>query len=517
MDVFSEVERIDGVRVQLFVVGKNDEYANFFTVIKEMSVSSDGMQKWIKKKGKNNFCLFECYMSSAEGRNFYHKIHAEQTCSVIYQETNIKISFGKLIDRPTVFMPNIPQNSVGRGWWPGSLEEGFQFSMLFGNREYEMTSKARENAFAFVKEKVAFNLNFLQDFVGSVIYLPDNEFQAVTFKFNPDSMYLIFALHGELASQERRVVIEAWEGEEALQSEMFDLAGDQFYCTWQLSFLPTKIGYRLYERVGAHWRVMKQHSAYLMREISINMGLTVGKLIVKKDDDTEEHDIVVRQEPSIIDATSTEQPWLKAERGRLKANKGVEIRQLGSLFLPYKGGISHQESLELINTELFDKATQRIWIWDPYLDESILDNLLILALRKRGLEIKLLLSEYRGERAPENECDLFPRCSAMQKYLEEQGDALKTLENFEIRNWFRAGKHTFHDRFIIIDNVVWSIGSSLKDIGNYHTTIYRLEGDLPDQVVAEFKKGWEGHFGHMEPNGLFVFPKWETVKKGERS
>ena len=244
-------------------------------------------------------------------------------------------------------------------------------------------------------------------------------------------------------------------------------------------------------------------------------------------------DITIRQKHIVSGYSASKQPWISLERLRIKTNKGVEIRQLGSLFLPYKGGASHQESQQLIKEELFDKAEQRIWIWDPYLDGSVLDDLIILGLSKRSLEIKLLLSEHKGERTTERKIleqtdssqsqndltvlKVFPRCASIRNYIDERIEDLSTLKNLKVRNWYRAGKHTFHDRFIIIDDLVWSIGSSLKDIGNYHTTIYRLEGDLPGQVIDEFQKGWNGNFGHMDPNGLSVFPNWKDIKKEDNN
>lgn len=445
------------------------------------------------------------------------------------QGKDVTIHFGELQCRPSVFLPNLPGNSIDRGWWPGSLRNGFHFNMLYSNVQIEMGPKAKENSLQFIKDKTFINLQFLHDLLGTVLYIHDNGSPPIRFQFNPDSMQLIFGIQEVVEQKDKRIVLKAWDGEETLQSQMFDLVDNQF-CMWKLPFYPTKIGYQLYEIIDQQWKLVKQHSSYLIHRIHINMDITVGKLVVKKGDETEEHDITIRQEPIKTGSSSSEQPWIDAERQRLKINKGVEIRQLGSLFLPYKGGSSHQESWQLIVNELLKKAEQRIWIWDPFLDESILDELFVLGLKKQTLDIKLLLSEFEGEKTGEDKQvkrqdddsievknSSFPRCTAINNYFAERNESLEALKRFEVRNWYRSGKHTFHDRFIIIDDFVWSIGSSLKDIGNYHTTIYRLEGDLPEQVIEEFKNGWEGHFGHMKPRGLFIFPDWRLIPKGEQN
>ena len=520
MDIYSTINWTHGVKVQIFAVKKQGIYSNFFSVFRELPFPSRELNNWTKQKGKNNLNLFECYMTVEEGKNFFQKLQQDQSILFICKEKEVSVQFGKLLARPTLFMPNLPENSLSRGWWPGTLNEGFHFDMLFGNVEIQITTQAKKNAFQFIKEKASIHIEFLQDLLGSVLYLYGDEQQSISFGFNPDSRYLYFAVNGEISPKDRRVLLQAWEGEEALEAKLFDLKNLEPIITTKLSFLPSQIGYHLYEYTNSEWKLTKQHSAPLMRDIHIQMNVTVGKLTVRKGDKTEEHDITVRQSPIKTVPSDNQQPWLAEEMQRLKNNKGIEIRQLGSLFL--RGGSSHQDSWQLIVDDVLEKADQRVWIWDPYLDETILDELIILGI-KRGMDIRLLLSEYKGEKVAGNEqCstkketgstgsqnDSFPRCRAIYQYLQQE--QFKNLNHFQVRNWFRSGKHCFHDRFIIIDNHVWNIGSSLKDIGNYHTTIYRLEGDLPDQVIQEFQKGWSGDFGHMEPTGLSVYPDWHYI------
>lgn len=90
---------------------------------------------------------------------------------------------------------------------------------------------------------------------------------------------------------------------------------------------------------------------------------------------------------------------------------------------------------------------------------------------------------------------------------------LKETKNFSVRNWFRSGKHAFHDRFIITEKAVWQIGSSLKDLGDYHSTIYRLEGDIADAIRGEFERAWNGNFDPMNPDGMEVFPELHWIKR----
>lgn len=528
MGIFSKQNIEKKARIQIFAVGKQGNYKNLFTIIRVLESSDTKGNIWIKRQSKNNFRLFECYVTTSEGIDFFHKIKEERNVTIPYQEKDITIEFGEMLARQPIFIPNISETSLARNWWPGSLKEGFRFCMLYGNSEIEIGEKAKENAFEFVKKMANVNLYYLQDLIGTVLCIHDQDLPLITFQFNPDKMLQVFALHGDQIPQKRRVIIQAWESEETLESQMFDLTEENPFCIMPLPFSPIKTGYELYEWKDASWKIVKKHSSYLMRKIHIGMNMTVGKLIVKKEDTEEEHNITVRQNPIVVGETDEEQPWVVAELQRTKRNKGIEIRQLASIFLPYQGQESNQIWKDLIYQEILQKASKRLWIWDPYLDGSILDPIYILGLSRRGLDIRLLLSEWLGEKVKKvTEADtkpsrknltangalaFLPRCSSIANYFEQRMKETPSLPNIEIRNWFRSGSHSFHDRFIIVDDAVWHVGSSIKDIGNYHSTIYRLEGDLPKQVIKEFEKGWDGHFSNMQPTGFKVFPDCQWIE-----
>ena len=139
------------------------------------------------------------------------------------------------------------------------------------------------------------------------------------------------------------------------------------------------------------------------------------------------------------------------------------------------------------------------------------------------LDIRILLSECEGipkdnsKLIIKNEINIsnFERSYAITDLLNKHHD--KPIKNIKIRNWFRSSKHAFHDRFIITSKGVWHLGSSIKDLGNYHSTIYRMEYELGKQIELEFDEAWDGNFAGMNPSGFSISPdiQWISNKKGE--
>ena len=107
--------------------------------------------------------------------------------------------------------------------------------------------------------------------------------------------------------------------------------------------------------------------------------------------------------------------------------------------------------------DLFNKATTRIIIIDYYLNYSVLEML---------NDITLPITIYIGDSTPItlNELNLF-----------------STNHNLTV---IRTNK--YHDRFIIIDNALYNVGSSIKDIGKKISHISKLEKIEIDDLLNRY-------------------------------
>ena len=106
---------------------------------------------------------------------------------------------------------------------------------------------------------------------------------------------------------------------------------------------------------------------------------------------------------------------------------------------------------------LFNKAINRIIIIDAYLDYSVLEML---------NDINITISIYINSSTPitNREITLF-----------QQNHNLNIIRT-----------NLYHDRFIVIDNELYNIGSSIKDIGKKITHISKLESINIEELLNKY-------------------------------
>lgn len=498
----------------IFATPQDDLHANIFTCIRNrLGVP---FFDWHSFSGKRGIVRFEGCFSTEKGQEIIAKMTNGNPFVFAIEGTECQIIYGNLKGRAPVFMPNAYHNSLATGWWPGTLRHGFWL-----NEWYSLDAKytPHQNTIDFIQEGTGFDLRRLPDFLNTILQITALDDYAPQISYNPDYKTVSFMLNGEVEKCDHRVVIEVWETKEMFCRTLVDMSSGTDYVTLEATFAPERLGFDLYKKVGVHWKLLASVNHTLVRQISLQIGLITGKLVVNKGKTTEEHDIVSYDNSKPAN-DSLDEPWRVSENERIRLNKAAEIRDLGSIFVRNVGKESRDQLQEIIRNEIFRDAKDTLYVWDPYLDKSVLTELLIKSISLPSLRLKLILSE-PGKKQGEDENDDTPdaipsgftRCAEMFAFIRQNEDY--KLANLEIRNWFRADQPAFHDRFILTEKAVWHLGSSLKDLGNYHSTIYRLPEELAKQVRQEFEHAWAGDFGVSKPYGFSVAPSFQWLRSKE--
>ena len=111
-------------------------------------------------------------------------------------------------------------------------------------------------------------------------------------------------------------------------------------------------------------------------------------------------------------------------------------------------------------TDLIRKANKRIILIDNYVDERTLN----LFTKKQ------------------NEVQVIIYTNNLTKQLQEDVEKFnKQYQNLELKKFSKS-----HDRFLIIDNEVYHIGSSLKDLGKKWTAFSKLE-NFTQEILEKLK------------------------------
>ncbi len=123
----------------------------------------------------------------------------------------------------------------------------------------------------------------------------------------------------------------------------------------------------------------------------------------------------------------------------------LEPRRIERQKIFFNGEIYDAYSLII---ELIKKATQRIIIIDNYIDKSILD---MLVYKKKNVDVTLVTSSHYLTKLDINKFN-------------------KQYPNLTIKY-----SNIFHDRFMIVDDTLYHIGASLKDLGKKCFGITKIE------------------------------------------
>lgn len=113
--------------------------------------------------------------------------------------------------------------------------------------------------------------------------------------------------------------------------------------------------------------------------------------------------------------------------------------------------------------DLVKRAKKKLIIVDPYADEVILS---ILTSKSHNVT-PIVITTRKSNITP----------VALDKFKDEYGD-IKIIKT-----------NTFHDRFIVVDNDIYHVGSSLNNAGNSISCVIKLdEGDLKEFVSTYIEK-----------------------------
>lgn len=247
MSLYSASRGKDVLRFQIFAAGKKGNYNNIFTMVRHIR-TNDLNLSWKKiGSGRGNVKLFEGYLEESKGKELLHEITASGNCTINVDNKENIILFGDLLERAAVFVPNIPGSPVNLGWWPGTLNHGFELKQWYRSG-FDIASSSEKNfqrSFALIKTRTGVAIEYLQDFLGSVLYIKKGHECNPVVKYNPDNCKVVFYLQGTVQHKERKVTIELWEGNECCQKQLFELSGEERSIVFDAPFYPTQLGYEL--------------------------------------------------------------------------------------------------------------------------------------------------------------------------------------------------------------------------------------------------------------------------------
>ena len=153
--------------------------------------------------------------------------------------------------------------------------------------------------------------------------------------------------------------------------------------------------------------------------------------------------------------TTVEYKMLEYDDNFEKIFQALEPKKIENQKIFFNGEIYDSYSLII---ELISEANERIIIIDNYIDKSILD---MLVYKKENVKVELVTSTHYLTKLDINKFN--------QQY-----------PNLTIKY-----SNIFHDRFLIINNILYHVGSSLKDLGKKCFGINKIEDESYLHILLE--------------------------------
>ncbi len=225
-----------------------------------------------------------------------------------------------------------------------------------------------------------------------------------------------------------------------------------------------------------------------IRSIKLDMLLTFAQyeLNVKDEATGKECNVIAQKEermPSLIGEDTSPMPFLNQKLIREQEKEGTKYEQ------HWFGGEQQEAAKDYLHS-ILRRATKQAWIVDPYFGFMELAEY-FSAVGDWSVRVNILTSaEFLRKRRGKKE-SIAEEGDALwqlwQKLAEDITQGNKHLLPFSIK--VMAGeKPPVHDRFIVADNRVWIIGSSLNELGSRGTVTLRLPD--PWMVLPVLSDEW---------------------------
>lgn len=174
--------------------------------------------------------------------------------------------------------------------------------------------------------------------------------------------------------------------------------------------------------------------------------------------------------------------YLKSQQ-RSKEVNDLESRK-EFIFFPGDDPVNEKEKARRIIGEIINKASKKCMILDPYFGAA--DLFYVYIMKSISVPIQIIssaafLKKKINKDSPLTYADsLLDELEKFRKNIPQQKVECKMLNG--------SNKSPLHDRYIIIDETVYLLGSSLNEFGNRATTLVKVP--VPERIIEKAISWW---------------------------
>lgn len=376
-----------------------------------------------------------------------------------------------------------------------------------------LTVEERWNAGNIIEHELGIPLAFYTEFWGSIFLCAKNaQMRTVDYQLGKDKSSLLLSLFPSGNDDYFNGTIELFD--ERRYGTGFYIREEIQQCRFIVPFPyePERLHVRIFDKNG---QLIIDQSGTFLKKIQFHMGIHSGYRVFDDGNDKIKIPMTTYEKFSVGEnSDGIENRALQAEQQRYL--KSLEEKHV---FIYFSGNKEEKERAIGIVKELIAGAKERCIICDPFFSRK---DLLTYGIYVTSLDIVLKIITSAA----------FLKSKVDSESESRQGNLLcEVIDSFSkhkinVKCYVLRGKKSpLHDRFIVVDDEVYLLGSSLSEFGSRATTLYRVpdpnllirqaERWMKDETICLPLEEWMNNREVQadEPNDS----PWDTGKIGDIS
>lgn len=347
----------------------------------------------------------------------------------------------------------------------------------------ELRSNDQEVLIDWVKEKIGFDLGIDGKLAGSIHLIVDNPvFRKVELRLKPN----------EECMDKMNIMINTVLRENQKYESLTLILLDKRDTGWKVHYNGS-VENSVIEVVLEETEHPREVMAMILKDCqllfisepntfvySLNMGFSVGagtrRVVIRKGLSEESYDVNLRSAPE-VSMIGAEPPFdglsiIRKMRNRIR-DREIHAKY-DQVYLQF-----NQDKATVLLREILDKGNRRILFVDPYFSRNEFIRF-VLAIPCLDATIEILSST-----------EIVKGCDPLEKieiYNSLKIECERTNQKIDFRI-MGSGVESIHDRFLLCDDRVWMLGSSLNAYGTRGTMLLSLPE--PKSVIPELERVWK--------------------------
>lgn len=347
----------------------------------------------------------------------------------------------------------------------------------------KQTNKIISKSGLLTSQHLGFNLSLMPEHLGNIYLCCCNpylrKYECSLLDYNRDLLITFYERVGKTIIGKKIILEDKRAGNIGFSIEK---QIEALHERIELPHFPDQLITKLYDDNGY---IIEEHlGKWINMEFSMHMQTAELNLTVKEGDKKEVYTIPKFASERPVKVGNYDHSLTYFLKGQQR-NQQIEQLEKNKEFIFFSGSGGDKEKARAVIGELLNRASKRCMLLDPYFGAG--DLFYAYIIRNISVPIQILSSaSFLNMKIDVSDGSKISTGAMLGKAL---GDYKKTfpMQQIECRV-LRGDKSPLHDRYIIINDTVYLLGSSFNEFGTRATTLFKVPA--PEPMIEKAVEWW---------------------------